>query len=322
VTTARDGPANGRTAEGVPLPFGWAPRPAQNTVPVTGGTDPERDGLAELRASRRPALVVLRGPDLGKRCKLIGSSATVGRDPASSLVLTDPSASWAHARLEDRGDGWTLVDLGSTNGTFVNGAPVCLATIEPADKLRFARTVVRFELQDALELDFGETLERLLNIDELSGLLVRRVFNLELASLLAAARADGSPLGLLVMDLDGIKRINDTHGHLFGAHVIGEAGRLLGTLLASRGIGTRFGGDEFIAALPRSSLAEAESFGGAMVGAMQRHCFVREGIVLHPGISIGAASYPESATSANALFQRADEAMYRAKRGGGNQVSR
>src|SRR5690606_34904506 len=83
-----------------------------------------------------------------------------------------------------------------------------------------------------------------------SGLYVRRKFDAELANLIESGRQRGTPVALLVMDMDGIKAINDTHGHLFGAYVIGEAGRLIGAVIGARGIGCRFGGDEYLAALP------------------------------------------------------------------------
>jgi pSer/pThr/pTyr-binding forkhead associated (FHA) protein len=152
----------------------------------------------------------------------------VGRDPDVDLVLTDALVSSRHALIEDRGDSWALVDLGSTNGTTVNGEKGSEFVLATGDKIVFGATVVRFEMQDRLERAYDEHVEKLLNVDELSGLLMRRKFDLDLKVALDAARAANQPLGLLMMDLDGIKSINDTHGHLFGAYVIGEAGRVIG----------------------------------------------------------------------------------------------
>ncbi len=273
------------------------------------------------RAPHRPVLVVIAGKQLGLR-RVVDRSVLIGRDPKSDLVLTDELVSSRHALLEDRGDSWTLVDLGSTNGTVVNGQTATEFVLAPNDKILFGRTVVRFEVHDTLEQAYDELLEQLLNIDDLSGLYVRRKFDAELRSQLEAARDDHRPFGLLVMDLDGIKQINDAHGHLYGAYVIGEAGHVIGGALAGRGFGARFGGDEFSAALPGADLAAAESIGEQIRRAIADHPFAREGIPLHPGISVGIASFPESAGDADALFQRADEALYRAKRTGKNRVCR
>lgn len=297
-------------------------RPPRTVKLARQEAEPERHEAAEaLRERYRPSLVVLRGPDLGKRGRLDGG-AIVGRDPRATFCLNDPGVSWHHARFEDRGDGWAIVDLGSTNGVKINGAPRGEGVLVTGDKLVLGHTVLRFEEQDATEQHYDAMVQRLLNIDELTGLYVRRRFDAELDRLIRAAAAERRTVGLLVMDLDGIKTINDTHGHLFGAHAIGEAGRLIGAVLGDGGIAARFGGDEFVAALPGCDLEATVRVGEQIWDAVAAHHFEHEGVVLDPGISIGAAAYPESAQDARSLFQRADEAMYRAKRAGKNRVSR
>jgi len=265
-------------------------------------------------------LVVISGQEVGTR-RPVDGSLVIGRDPDVELVLTDALVSSRHAMLEDRGDSWTIVDLASTNGTTVNGEKGTEFALKHGDKIVFGATVVRFEMQDRLERAYDEHLEKLLNVDELSGLLVRRKFDLDLKVALDAARAANQPLGLLMMDLDGIKSINDTHGHLFGAYVIGESGRVIGRVLDKRGFASRFGGDEFIAAVPGDALAESRAIGEEIRAAIGAFPFEREGVPLRPGISIGVAAFPENAEDADALLQRADEALYRAKRAGKNRVS-
>jgi two-component system, cell cycle response regulator len=291
--------------------------PPLKTVPLDSQF---RERLVDsVKAAHRPVLVVMIGNEAGTR-KPVERTFVVGRDPAAGLVLTDVGVSWHHARIEDRGDSWAIVDLASTNGTFVNTERVQERVLAPLDKIMFARTVVRFEVQDALEQVYDDTVERLLNIDDLSGLYVRRKFDAELDRLLAAARNCAQPLGLLVMDLDGIKSINDTHGHLFGAYVIGEAGHVIGQVLQSQGLGSRFGGDEYCAALPGMALGPTVAVAEEIHQAIGVHRFEKDGVVLKPGISIGAAVFPDSGQDLRELFQKADEALYRAKHGGKNRV--
>jgi diguanylate cyclase (GGDEF)-like protein len=265
-------------------------------------------------------LVVISGNEMGARVR-VEKNVLIGRDPSADLVLTDAGVSWQHARLEDRGDSWALVDLGSTNGTAVNGKKSAECVLARNDKLVFGRTVVRFEVQDALEQAYDEQVERMLTLDDLSGLFVRRKFDAELGLMLEAARAKGSAVGLLVMDMDGVKKINDTHGHLFGAYTIGEAGHVIGRVIGPRGIASRFGGDEFSAAFPGLDARATAALGEEIRVAIAEHRFEREGIRLAPGISVGAAAFPANADDAATLFQRADEALYRAKQGGKNRVS-
>jgi diguanylate cyclase (GGDEF)-like protein len=289
------------------------------TLPLEDGVRLRDELRNALKAEHRPVLVVISGNEMGQR-RTVSMNMVIGRDPAADLVLTDAGVSWQHARIEDRGDSWALVDLGSTNGTVVNGQKKPESLLAPNDKIVLGRTVLRFEVHDALEQAYDEQVQRMLNIDDLSGLYVRRRFDTELTSLLDGARAAKRPLALLVMDLDGVKKINDTHGHLFGAYVIGEAGRVIGRVLGKRGIACRFGGDEFSAAVAGANATEGAAIGEEIRAAIAAHRFEREGIELHPGISVGVAAFPEHARDQSTLFQRADEALYRAKQGGKNRV--
>jgi diguanylate cyclase (GGDEF)-like protein len=291
------------------------------TLPAIEATSTlSRAVVQAVKAPHRPVLVVISGNEMGAR-KPVDQSLLIGRDPGCDFVLTDALVSSRHAMLEDRGDSWALVDLGSTNGMSVNGEKGKEFILQRNDKIVFGRTVLRFEMQDKLEQQYDELLEKLLNVDELSGLLLRRKFDADLNLTIESARAQQCPVGLLMMDLDGIKKINDSHGHLFGAYVIGESGRIIGEVLEGRGFASRFGGDEYVAALPGFDLGGAREVGEEIRRAVADHKFERESIPLHPGISVGVAAFPESATDAQTLFQRADEALYRAKRAGKNQVS-
>ena len=277
--------------------------------------------MRKIKAPHLPVLVVMTGNEIGKRV-VVDRSLLIGRAPEAELTLNDQMISWHHARIEDRGDGWALFDLGSTNGTTVNGESQAEWLLKPGDRIVFGATAVSFEREDALKVDFNETVERLLNIDDLSGLFVRRKFDAEFTALFDAARVAKCPLALLVMDMDGIKKINDTHGHLFGAHVIGQAGHIIGGIIRDRGIGCRFGGDEYLAALPELDCDAAMEVADQILRAINTVPFVKDGITLKPGISIGVAAYPADAEDTASLFQRSDEALYRAKQGGRNRISR
>lgn len=297
-------------------------RPAGIPRTLKADADVSVEVMRRVKAPHRPMLVVLNGneADVGRRV-IVDRTLIVGRDPEAGLSLTDGLVSWHHARLEDRGDGWAVVDLGSTNGVLLNGNPVEDAQLAAGDTLVFGKAVARFELQDGAAQAYNQVVEKLLNTDDLSGLFVRRKFDADLAQLIDVARNKGTAVTLLVMDLDGVKGINDTHGHLFGAYVIGESGRLIGQLVDKRGIACRFGGDEYLAALPGMTAEQGAAVGEEIRLTIGSHPFEKDGIPLRPGISIGVAAFPADAASAQALFQRADEALYRAKQAGKNRVS-
>jgi diguanylate cyclase (GGDEF)-like protein len=275
----------------------------------------------ELRKSVAPSLAVILGPDVGARIVLHGSVET-GRDPSCELPLHDENVSWRHARVEDRGcDEWAIVDLGSTNGTILNGQPCSGAILKPGDRIFIGKTVIEMQ-RDAVRDAQAVELERLLLIDDLSGLWVRRRFDAQLESSVAAVLAGTVPtISVVVMDMDGVKAINDTHGHAFGAYAIGETGRVLGRVIGSRGFATRFGGDEFAAAFPAMPRETAVQVAEEMRAAVNAHTYEFRSVRLRPGLSCGVAAIPGEAPDAKTLFQAADEAMYRAKRAGKNRVS-
>lgn len=292
------------------------------TLQVTDADSLRHRALAAAEErNRRPMCVVILGDDVGERARVDGSSFQIGRSSSCDLVLTDPRISSRHCRIEDRGDGFALVDLGSTNGTSCNGARVDgERVILPNDKIEVGDTVIRFEIQDAIDAAYDEAMQRLIHIDDLTGLYQRRRFDRELEELIVRARNETQLLGMLVLDLDGLKTINDTHGHLFGAYVIATTGKLIGQAIPAESIAARFGGDEYVVACPELDLGATLAVAKAIHAAVNEHAYVREGVTLNPGISIGVTCFPEHAQDRVSLFSCADRALYAAKRGGRNRA--
>jgi diguanylate cyclase (GGDEF)-like protein len=287
-------------------------------------SDALREALArELHKAAAPSLLVIAGPDVGLRVRL-ERSFDIGRDPTSSFALRDESISWRHLRVEDRGAGeWACVDMGSTNGTVVNTEKVKgEQVLRPGDRILIGKTVLEFQLADALREGFNVEVQRLLHEDELSGLWVKRRFDAQLETSVSAVLAGSVPaVSVIVMDLDGVKGINDTHGHHMGAFVIGEAGHVIGRVLGDRAFATRFGGDEFAAALPGVSKEEAVRMAEDVRRAITDHVYEKGGVRVYPGVSSGVACVPGDAQDAEGVFRAADQAMYRAKRAGKNRVA-
>ncbi len=297
------------------------PNDSLRTLKLDEGASVREELYRSIRDERRPVLVVISGNELGARRKLT-DNILAGRAPDAGLHLSDAGVSWHHARFEDRGGAWAVVDLDSTNGVTVNGKKCAEAILRANDRIALGRTVLRFEEQDALEAAYDEQMERMVSIDDLSGLLLRRRFDRESALLLDAAKQKGAPFGVIVMDLDGVKKINDTHGHVYGAHVIGGAGHRIGDVVRGRAIASRFGGDEFCAAVPDADAEQSLRFATEILHAIGDAPFEKDGLILRVGVSIGVASFPEDASDAPTLFRLADEAMYRAKQAGKHRVSR
>lgn len=157
--------------------------------------------------------------------------------------------------------------------------------------------------------------------DALTGLRTRRYFEQRLADQVAASPRNQASVGLLLLDIDHFKRINDAYGHPAGDEVLRAVGRILTTAVRSADLAARYGGEEFAVLLPGVGPAEVAGFGErvrvALAGAP---IATGEGHLLTVTASIGAACLPQDAATADQLVVAADRALYLAKEQGRNRV--
>jgi diguanylate cyclase (GGDEF)-like protein len=157
-------------------------------------------------------------------------------------------------------------------------------------------------------------LESQANTDPLTGLGNLRALQRQLAILLDVHKRYRHPFGLLLMDIDGLKRINDSHGHQAGDRVLMQVAMSLRRSIRSVDTAARIGGDEFCVLLPQQDLKSAAKLAARLATAIEEE-------VASPGdpnisVSIGVAASPEHGDDADALLDTADRAMYRAKAAG------
>ncbi|MDV3456629.1 EAL domain-containing protein [Sphingomonas sp. HF-S4] len=149
--------------------------------------------------------------------------------------------------------------------------------------------------------------------DPLTGLPNRRA----LAEALENRTADGDPLGLLVIDLDHFKSVNDVHGHPVGDQLLRDVAARLSAVVAEQGTSYRLGGDEF-AVIVEAGAEGARRTANAIVHAMRKP-FGSFDLVHHIGASVGISLYPDDALDRETLMRRADIALYAAKQSGRSQ---
>ena len=271
---------------------------------------------------RQASLTVIRGrADLGVHT-FVKHRAVVGRDCGCQLPLLDHQASRRHASIMMlREEHYQIQDLGSTNGTRVGRARISGPhPLRDGDRILIGQTVIRFSLVDGMDVDYESEVATLVGTDPLTGLPSKRRFDEAFEFAVQTALRSNGSLAFLMMDMDGVKQINDTHGHLFGAHVIGEVGRLIATCLDNQGHACRFGGDEFSAFLPGYNLITALELAESIRLAVESARMQKDGIPLRPTISIGVACCPESGQQPLELVSKSDAALYRAKASGRNCV--
>lgn len=294
------------------------PRKPAETVRVASFV-PDRFATA---GEQTGSLLVVQGAeiDLGRHV-MCDRPITIGRDERADLSLSDGSISRAHCMVERSDSGYVLVDLGSTNGTSLNGERVDgRLPLHPGDKIFIGASVIRFAYSDQLDHQFHSRLEEMVSIDPLTGMSSKRQYDATYRAMLERALAEETPLVVMVMDMDGLKLINDTHGHEMGGFVIAEVAILIRAVLEEHGYLCRFGGDEFVGCFAGLDKMRAVTLAEQVRDRVAHHNFVHNGVRVEPTISIGVASYPTDVADPNQLFSHADRAMYEAKRHGKNQV--
>jgi diguanylate cyclase (GGDEF)-like protein len=285
------------------------------------------------QADRRPALVFLRGELLAVPIPLERAEVTLGRALDADVRINDSQASRLHAQIRTERDESTgevryrLIDLDSTNGTVLNGKPIDEAFLEDGDKFLVGDHLIRFEMLDEIDREFQQQIHRLLVHDELTGLLTSKSFFSELRREAARAEAEDKPFCVLMMDLDHFKDVNDTYGHLVGSATLEEVGAVIKGSLRAGDVGARFGGEEFAAFLLDADYAQGMVAAERVRSAIENHEFPatragnkKESRTHRMTISIGVASFPNDASDPIQLVEKADSALYRAKRSGRNRV--
>jgi diguanylate cyclase (GGDEF)-like protein len=154
--------------------------------------------------------------------------------------------------------------------------------------------------------------------DALSGLANRRAFDDALSQGMQNAEAEGTPLCLMMLDVDHFKKFNDTHGHQAGDAVLKQVAKVLAAGARSQDLVARYGGEEFSIIFPNTSMSAAGQLAEDLRMAVAQRKFNFEGLELQVTVSAGLAEV-ERVDNVESLTRRADAALYAAKEGGRNR---
>jgi diguanylate cyclase (GGDEF)-like protein len=267
---------------------------------------------AAMGASAAGALAVSLGAGAA------GAIAAGGAAGALALSRWRPAAAWWRDGPAGPGPEFSLVVLGAilvsatvaltllTIGQFsdVSDVAVALATVTVIAGMARAGLTVVDRLRES---------DRRAVTDDLTGLGNRRHLVDRLRAAIESAANQEGELALLLIDLDGFKELNDTLGHHAGDEVLRQIGPRLKHILRADDTLARLGGDEFAVVLAPGDEATASAAGLRLRAALERP-FEVGGIRVHIDASVGIALFPDHAPDALGLLQRADVAMYEAKR--------
>jgi len=266
-------------------------------------------------------LIYPPGADLGKRFPLDRQEFVLGRGTDCDIQVDRDSVSRRHAKVFLRdGTTWVVQDLGSTNGSYVNDESIQQAPLRDGDFLKIGAAIFKFLTGANVEMSYHEEIYRMTIVDGLTGVHNKRYFLEFLDREMARCARYGRPLALVMFDIDHFKSINDQHGHLTGDYVLKEMARRLSTRIRRDELLARYGGEEFAAVLPETGRVGALEFGEQLRAIVARDAFEFEGDKLPVTISVGVAVAEGQTMDLQAFVKLADENLYRAKRGGRNQV--
>jgi diguanylate cyclase (GGDEF)-like protein len=281
------------------------------------------EAVTQDEKPRIPVLVVVQGEEIGRRYLLNEPRLILGRDPQyAQLVVPDSSVSGKHVMIQvnPESDRYGFLDLGSRNGTLLNGSRAESGALRDGDKLFVGTTVLKFSFHDAIEEQFHSEMDRLMHVDSLTGLYMRRWFDIEYPKAFLKACSQQRPFSVLMMDMDGLKAVNDTYGHQMGSYCISEAGKIIRRSIGPGGRGARFGGDEFVAYLVDFEIDRALEVAETIRFGIDDFDFRKGEISVSPTISIGVAERGIQVNNPEELARLADAALYRAKQAGRNVV--
>jgi len=265
------------------------------------------------------------GPWMGMRHTLSEKPLIVGRGEDCDIRVLDTSVSRRHARIEKIGDDFYVLDMQSTNGTYVNdkqslhGDPI---PMRDGDYVRVGNCIFRYLASGNVEADYHEEIYRLTIVDALTQIANSRYFNEFLEREVLRTVRHARPLSLALFDIDRFKAVNDNLGHLGGDFTLRELAACVKKVVRREDLFARYGGEEFALVLIETGLKEATHVAERIRKLVEDHSFRFDDKVFHLTISIGVAECPLDGTATpRELMRRADENLYEAKRAGRNRVA-
>jgi len=278
-------------------------------------------------APGRPFLLVVSGPQFGELLDLTpGAELLLGRSAEAGLFLADDGVSRRHAALLAGADEAQLRDLGSQNGTWVEGEQVQEAKL--ADGQRFslgAHTGLRFVGSRNPESELWRQLARGALREPLTGLYNRRHFLERLTAELAASQRYGRPLSLLLIDLDHLKRLNEAHGPAGGDQALRAVARAAQATVRKEDLVARCGGEELAVLARETGLSGARVLAERIRKGVHKARIPWQGREIAVTVSVGATVSQgltafEPGRTEQQLLEAAERLLLRAKQMGRNTV--
>ncbi len=283
--------------------------------------------VADAAESQTAYLIVLSGKAVGKMFRVKPGEMLIGRSSACDIFLEDDGVSRKHAQLVCGPEGAVVLrDMGSTNGTWVEGERVAAKELRDGDRLQIgSATILKYGYQDSVEEKFVSQLYESATQDGLTGIYNKRFFLDRLDQEFAWHQRHDYPLTLILFDIDHFKKVNDTYGHQPGDYVLARLARIAGIQCREEDILARYGGEEFAVILRQTTTREGTILAERIRRAVESTQFEyeKDGEVMNMPItiSLGVASLEGDMLESSHLVESADHYLYQSKEKGRNRVS-
>jgi len=269
---------------------------------------------------RSACVVVIHGVGIGGRADIDATRVLVGRSQDADLCIAHKSVSREHCLVWRDGEDYRIRDLGATNTTRVNDAPVAEATLSDGDHVTVGESILKFISHTSMEANYHEEIYQLATRDPLTDLCNRRNFIEQMEREVARALRHRRPLSMCIIDVDLFKPVNDRYGHISGDEVLHQIADLVHHHVRNDDIAARIGGEEFAVLLPECDANAAYGFAERLRAAVAAAVFAPGGEPQRITVSIGIADLSPVRNSRIRLMTAADAALYRAKKEGRNRV--
>jgi two-component system cell cycle response regulator len=269
-------------------------------------------------------LSIEAGADTGLVVAVGDRPVTVGRETGCEVRLTDTSCSRRHIRvLPGPAGGVVLEDLGSANGTFVNGAKVSNVTLTPGDLIVIGETTIRFLSEGELLAALRERTTRVTERDPLTQTCTRRMFDMRLRTEVTLAARSGGTVSLALIAIDALDAVREKRGELGEERVLKAAGLALGGYLRENDLLARFDATSFATLIIEPSPNTAYLVAERMCAGIDGQAVDVGGQSVPVTASIGLASEKgRRDLTPDGLVDRARGQLESAREAGGNCVSR
>ncbi|MNS62490.1 putative diguanylate cyclase YcdT [compost metagenome] len=274
-----------------------------------------------------PAVVVLIGPPgyVGKQYAITANDITIGRSVESQVYIDDKSLSRSHAKFAVNGSEVSIIDLGSTNKTIVNGQvlpPLASCTLKNNDQVKTGNVIFKFLEKGSIEAVTNAAMYERAQKDALTGAFSKGALLEKGPEAIKRSEVLSEPLSLVTFDIDHFKKINDTVGHPGGDYVLKELCNIVITkLIRANDFFARYGGEEFVLLLAGSPSKTASEVGERIRQTIESSEFIFEGKRVPVTVSVGIATKLANETEWTQIYDRADKALYQSKQNGRNKTT-